>query len=245
VNLPRRRYVQQASDEGFGLPELLVSMAVFSIVVAVLSAVFVNTIDTVRFVSTKTATTADARIAMEAMTRSLRVAIVPDGVPSAIVEADAEHIVFYASLNRGTTQTASKPTRVTYAYDSATRCLTETQVRAVSNPDPSQSSTISFVWPGFGITKCLIKTNTPPRFDFFDDGRILQDDGLTTVVPLTVPSGGWDVTDTSDLAALNTVVSIQMFINVQDPNAPDVNGMLATDRVTLANVLAAQNLENG
>jgi prepilin-type N-terminal cleavage/methylation domain-containing protein len=244
MSLTRCNKNRKAYDEGFGLPELLVSMAVFGVVAAAMSAVFVNTIDTVRFVSTNTATTADARIAMEAMTRSLRVAIAPSGVQSAIVEADEDHIVFYSSLNRGTSQTDSKATRVTYVYDSSTRCLAERQDRAVSNPDSSERATVPYVWPSAGTTKCLIRTNAPPRFDYFDDGRIVGGDGVTTVAPLTLPGGGWDADENSDLAALKSVISIQMSINVQDPDAVDVNGMLVTDRVTLVNVLTARDLES-
>ena len=145
---PRSRSFRQASDEGFGLPELLVSMAIFGVVIAAIAAVFANSIETVRFVSTKTATTADARTAMEAMTRSLRVAIAPTGHASAIVEADADHIVFYSSLKRATNQTAERATRMTYAYDPSTHCLTERQVGAKVNTDSSQSATIPFVWTG-------------------------------------------------------------------------------------------------
>ena len=242
---PRSRTVGQTSDEGFGLPELLVSMAVFSIVIAAIAAVFANSIETVRFVSTKSATTADTRIAMEAMTRSLRVAIAPTGVPSAIDEADANHIIFYSSLKRATNQTAVKATRVTYAYDPSTRCLTERQVRATVNPNGSEIATIPFVWTGAGTIRCLIRTNAPPRFDYFDDGRIIGDDGVTTVAPLTVPGDGWDITDSSEEVALNSIVSVQMSLNVQDPDAVDINGTLATDRVTLVNVLAARDLLSG
>ena len=48
--VPRPRHRADSADAGFGLPELLVSMTVFSIVIAAMTAVFVNTIDSVRFV---------------------------------------------------------------------------------------------------------------------------------------------------------------------------------------------------
>lgn len=235
----RRR---RTGDEGYGLPELLVSMALFGIVIAAVSAVFVNAIDSVRFVSTKTATTADARIAMEAMTRSLRVAIQPTGLETALAEADDDRIVFYSSMDRGTGQTADSPTRVTYEYDPTSRCLEETQVVASVNPDASERDTIPLVWTGAGTSKCLIETNAPPQFDYFDDGRIVGADGVTAVSPLMVPGGGWEADDgASDRTALSSVVSIQMSLNVQDPDAVDINGTLARDRVTLTNVLTARS----
>lgn len=223
-------------DSGFGLPELLVSMAVFGIVVAAVSAVFVNTIDSVRFVSTKTATTADVRIAMEAMTRSIRVAITPKGEAAAIVEAESDRIVFYSSLNRGSGQTAARPTRMTYEYDPTTGCLEEIQV--VATDRVPADSTRPFEWTGAGTTKCLIETNAPPQLEYYDDGRIMDDDvsPAVPVMPLALSSGILPAGD------FEGVVSIQMSLNVQDPDVGDVNGTLAVDRVTLANVQAALNL---
>ena len=244
MKLPRLRHARQASDKGFGLPELLVSMVVFGIVVAAIAAVFVNSIDTVRFVSTKTATTADARIAMEAMTRSLRVAIAPTGVPSAIVEADSAHIVFYSSLKRESAQAAKMATRMTYGYDQSKHCLEERQVRAMVNPDSSQSTTMPYVWPTANeTTRCLIRTNAPPRFDYFDAGRILEDDGVTEIAPLSMPPNGWNISNSAHHVALNSIVSVQISLNVQDPAALDINGTAATDRVTLVNVLVARDLD--
>ena len=219
-------------------------MSVFGIVVAAMAAVFANSIESVRFVSTKTATTADSRIAMEAMTRSLRVAITPTGVPSAIIEADSSHIVFYSSLKRTSTQTAKRATRMTYRYDQGKRCLEERKVRSTVNPDGSQSTTVPYVWPAANeTTRCLIRTNAPPRFDYFYDGRIPEDDGVSEVVPLTVPAGGWNVTDSVHQVALNSIVSVQISLNVQDPAALDIHGTVATDRVTLVNVLVARDLD--
>lgn len=229
------RHRRARDDRGVGLPELLVSMAVFSIVVAAVGAVFVNTIDSVRFASTKTATTADARIAMEAMTRSIRVAVIPTGEDAAILTAEDGRLDFYASLDRGPGQTSARPTRVTYSYNSATRCLEERQVLATDRVPPNPAR--PFVWSGAGTTKCLIETNAAPRFAYFADGRIIDDD-VTPAVPvpkLATPAGVLPAGD------LDEVVSVQMEIDVLNPGATDINGTLAVDRVALANVQYANS----
>lgn len=213
-------------DEGVGLPELLVSMAMFGIVVAALGAVFVGLLDTTRIASTRTATTADARIAMEAMTRSLRVAIVPPGEEAAITVSEPNRVQFYSSLARGPGQDSARPTRVTYVYDAGSGCVNETQVLAdgpVAGP---------FTWPGGGTTKCLIRTSSPPVFTYYTAGTIEQLDG--TVVAPIVPT-------TPDQRA--TVVSVEAALDVQDPDQADINGVIARDRVTLSNVISTNASE--
>lgn len=220
-------------DDGVSLTELLISMGVFSVVMAAVLAVFVNTIDSVRFVSTKTSTTADARIAMEALTRTIRVAVIPKGEPAALVDAQDGQVAFYSSLNRGAAQSPARPTLVTYRYDPTTSCLLETQVAATTlvPANPAQP----FEWPGLGTTRCLIKTSAAPLFEYFDDGRITGDDG-SEVQPLATPSGALPS------ASLGAVISIQISLSVQAPGAVDVQGTQVRDRVTLANVQSALNL---
>lgn len=230
----QRLRARQRSDDGVGLPELLVSMIVFAIVMAAVVAVFTNTIDIVRFVSTKTSTTADASIAMEAMTRSIRVAVIPTGESAAIVSAQPGRLVFYSSLNRGAGQTGVRPTRVTYAYNAGTGCLQETQVPATDSAVPGRP----FVWTSAGTTKCLIRTAAAPEFVFFADGRVVGSDGTTPVAPLPMTAG------VLPADSLDDVVSIQMSLTVTDPAAVDVRGTRVTDRVTLANVLFGPSTES-
>lgn len=210
-----------------GLPELLVSMVVFSVVTAAVSAVFVGIITTSRTASVRTGTTADARIAMEAMTRSLRVAVIPTGEPAAITVADPTRVQLYSSLQRGAGQVAGRPTRVTYAYDAGTRCVTETQVPAADSGNPARP----FVWTAAGTTKCLIRTNAAPSFTYYAKGSITNADG-TTVAPLLPTSE----------ALRATVVSIEPALDVQDPGGADIAGVIARDRVTLVNVATALSI---
>lgn len=221
-------------DSGLSLTELLVTMMVFGILAVVLGSVFNNTMRTVRFVSAKTSTTADTRIAMESMSRALRVALTPQGQPSAFVSAGPNSVTFYSSLARGAGQTADLPTRVTFDYVAATGCLRQTQVLAVPTGVPATP----LAWTGASTSTCLIRTYTAPTFDYFDDGRLVRDDG-TTVNPLTIPAGGFSSSSSPDVMA--SIVSVQVALNVQDPSVTDVRGVQARDRVTLTNVLAAKN----
>jgi type II secretory pathway pseudopilin PulG len=228
-----------SEDGGLGLPEVLVSMAMFGIVMAALGAVFTGTIDVVRFAQTKNSTTADVRIAMEAMTRTVRVAIRPEGEATALLDARANRIQFYTSLVRGAGQTQSRPTLVTYEVDPATNCLNETQVPATTNPG-ADIATRPFVWTALGTTKCLIRTYAPPTFEYYDSGSLFQDDQVTVIAPVPLPPAGASLA----LGQRKTVVSVQVSLNVQDPKNTDINGVLARDRVTLSNVLTALKAGN-
>lgn len=222
-------------DSGLSLAELLLSMAVFGIVLTAVAAVLLNTLQTTRYAQVKTATTADTRIAMEAMTRTLRVALVPAGEPSAFVLADTDEVAFYSSLSRGPGQNSERPTLVTYTYDSTSGCLNERQVLAVPTGNPLRP----LQWTGAATTSCLIRTFTPPSFSYFDDGRLTEDDG-SAVAPLAVPADGFSSSRAA--AAMGTIISVEISVDLQDPDAVEVNGVQARDRVTLSNVQTALNL---
>lgn len=212
-------------DTGLGLPELLVTMAVFGVLLLALGSVLVSLLGVSRTATVKTATTADARIAMEAMTRSLRVAILPSGEASAVTVSEPNRVQFFASLDRAAGQNSERATQVTYAY--AAPCVTETQVLATPNPDPDPATVAArpFVWTGPGTTRCLIRTSAPPVFTYYTDGSITRADG-TVVAPVTPTTA----------TERDLVVSVQIALEVRDPERGDVNGVLARDRVTMTNL---------
>lgn len=221
-------------DAGAGLPELLVTMALFAVLASAVGGVFIAATSSVRTATTKNATTADARLAMEVLSRTARVAVRPTGQPSALVEARQDALVLFASLDRGAGQDTSTPTRVSFTHDAATGCLNETQVLAQANT-ASDAATNPLVWPGAGTTRCLIRTTTAPTFDYFDVGTLHDPATGAPAARIEVPATGLDV-----LARLR-VVSVQVSLTVTDPQAPDVAGVVARDRVTLTNVLAERS----
>jgi len=51
----------------------------------------------------------DARVAMEAVTRTLRVAYKPKAAPSAVLRAEPNRVQFYALLNRTGSPSLAEP----------------------------------------------------------------------------------------------------------------------------------------
>jgi type II secretory pathway pseudopilin PulG len=198
------------------LVELLVAMFVTGILLAGVATVFAGTLNGVRTVNTKTSTTADARISMEAITRTLRVAYKPTGKTSAIALATDHTLSFYALLNR-TGVAGATPLPAFIEYDWAGNCLTEAKT-------PGRINAVgALVWDTGRTSKCLARTTIPPDFGYYPDS--------VTSTPLPVPSGG--------LASLpsQTVDSIEITVTVKDPGNPTVGGVPIVSRVTLINVL--------
>lgn len=225
---PARDRARRSPDAGMSVVETVVAMSIASILLAGIATVFIGSLQVVRVVTAKTATTADARIGMEAMTRSMRVAVRPDGLSSALVSATGSTVSFYALLNRTGGTSAPTPTLVAYAWDGT--CLNQslTTASAVANPPASGPF---YTWPTTNrTTTCLLRTTTAPTFTYFASG-LLSSGGVATA-PLTVPAGGLDT------ATLPTVQSIGISLTAKDATAAGVNGVTMVDRVTLTNVVA-------
>lgn len=246
-------------DEGSTLVELLVVMVLTTVVLAAVGTVFVSTTRGVRETQVRTSTQADARTAMEAMSRSLRVAVAPPrGAPTGpssstpvagpFTSASPTSVTFYANLQRTAVSFATSgpttapvvranlqaPWLITFAYDSTRSCVTETRTPAVVNTG-SNASTVPYTWPASSsTTKCLARTTTPPSFSYFTSGVIAA--GGATPAPITQTSSAATLTP----AEAGSVVSVGISVVVRDPSAVDLPPTTTTDRVTLVNVLASQ-----
>jgi hypothetical protein len=165
---------------------------------------------------------------MEAMTRSLRVATRPDGLPSAFATADAHAVAFYALLNRtGTDATADlAPTLVEYSYDGT--CLREAQTPGTLLSSPPDGGPY-YSWSTGRTEKCLLRTTTAPTFAYYTTPVLAT--GGVDVTPVTVPVGGLSP------AVSATVVSVQITLVVKDADNPDLPGVTNLSRVTLTNVV--------
>lgn len=217
----RRR---RSRDAGLSLVELMVTMAISSIVLAGVSTVFIGAVRTLRSVQAQTSSSADARIGMEAITRSLRVAIRPEGQPSALVSATSNGITFFAMINRtgADTTAALTPTKIAYAYDAGTACLNETRTPA--------SGAAPYVWTTGSTTRCLLRSTVAPTFAYYTTPVLAT--GGVDIAPLTVPGGGLAA------AELLTVQSIQVTLVVKDPANPTLPGVTSLSRITLTNVIS-------
>jgi prepilin-type N-terminal cleavage/methylation domain-containing protein len=204
-----------ADDAGMTLVELLVAMFVTSILLAGLATVFTGTLGAVRTVNVKTSTTADGRIAMEAMTRTIRVAYQPSDQSSALILATSSKLSFYALLNRTGVNTAIPLTSL-IEYDWDGTCITEAQT-----PGRTNSAGV-VVWDTGRVSKCLARTSVAPTFAYYTSGN--------SSAALVVPSAGLIDADRQ------LVVSIQVSVTVKDAANPSVTGVTVSDRITLINV---------
>lgn len=222
------RILRRRDDQGMSLVELSVTMLIAGIVLAAVGAVFVAAADVVRTTGSQTSTAADARIGMEAMTRSLRVAIRPDGLSSAFETADTGQVAFYALLNRTGTDAPEElaPTLVEYSYDGT--CVLEAQTPGTALASPPSGGPY-YSWTTGRTEKCLLRTTQAPTFAYYDTPVLAT--GGTDVSPLTVPSGGLST------ATSATVVSVQVTLVAKDAQNPDLPGVTNLSRVTLTNVV--------
>lgn len=176
-----RSTARTARDEGgFSLPELLVAMALTSILLAALAGIFTSNLRTTSRISAKVTATADARLAVDTMSRRLRVAVAPDATQAAFATTDPRSVTFYASLvgtaagGVTTRATDPKPTKVEYSVVPATfsgqttTCLREVLTPAVGSAAP-------YTYPAAGAkSRCLaygaLNADGAPLFTYFQSG---------------------------------------------------------------------------
>jgi hypothetical protein len=212
-------------------------MLIIGVLAAAVGTVTVGSFRAVRTATVKISTGADARLAMEVLSRTLRVAVLPTGETSAITVGSYDAISFYALLSRTASTAAPLPTFVEYYRDSASNCLMEAQTPAHVLTVPAGTSI--YGWDAAGRTvHCVARTTqvpsaTNPWFSYYTTGQLIS--GGAQTVPLTVPAGGLL------LAARQSVRSVAVSLTVTDPNNPTITGVSDKVRVTLGNV----SLSNG
>jgi hypothetical protein len=199
-------------DAGSSLVELSVAVVVASLLMACVTGVFLGGLRTIRSVDLSTSSVADARLAMETVSRTLRVAYQPPSASAAVVSATPSSLSFWALLNGGVpSATEPAPTLVEYSYDG--RCLEQTRTRA-----------------GVTATSCLVRTARAPVFTYYPTGAL--DTGGAPAAPI-------DATPSVRTADLGSIQSVQVAVTVQNPDHPESAGVPVTVQVTLANVVAA------
>jgi hypothetical protein len=193
--------------------ELAVTVLVAAVLLTAVGTVFVGTLRAVRAVNVSTSSVADARRAMEAVSRTLRVAYRPLTAPTAVVTATPGRVAFWASLNRtgGPVAAEPPPTLVEYSYDGT--CLNERQTR-------SGSSTVT----------CLVRTTRAPVFTYYPSGALTTAGAAVAQIPAS------PAVASADLARIQ---SVEVALTVQDRAHPDTPGVPVVVRVTLQNVAAA------
>ena len=223
---------RRQSDRGASLVELTVVLAIAGVLLAGVSASVVEMLGAVRTVTVTTSTVPDLRTSVEAVTRTLRVAYQPPGMPasqaSALVTATPTALSFYALLNRtGADSTAQPlPMLVEYAWDGTCFNQALTPARVLSSPPAGGPL---YAWDTGRTVTCLLRTTQPPSFTYYSKGAI--DVNGVTVPPLATPSTGLD------LQTRKTVQGVQVALAGDIPSGS--RRLPLSARVTLQNIVAA------
>jgi len=223
---------RRQSDRGASLVELTVVLAIAGVLLAGVSATVVEMLGAVRTVTVTTSTVPDLRTSVEAVTRTLRVAYQPPGMPasqaSALVTATPTALSFYALLNRtGADSTAQPlPMLVEYAWDGTCFNQALTPARVLSSPAAGGPL---YAWDTGRTVTCLLRTTQPPSFTYYSKGAI--DVNGVIVPPLATPSTGLD------LQTRKTVQGVQVALAGDIPSGS--RRLPLSARVTLQNIVAA------
>jgi prepilin-type N-terminal cleavage/methylation domain-containing protein len=116
--IPARRLL--ADERGFSLMELVVAMAIGSIVLTTLLGVFMNGMSNTTGVTDRIEATQRARIATDRVTTLLQAQVCVDGA-SPISDAQATTVTFTANIG----DVLADPVRYTFRYDTASKTLWE------------------------------------------------------------------------------------------------------------------------
>jgi len=217
----------ERGERGYSVGELVVTMVVAALVLAGLGTVVISLTRGTTTVTATTRSSADVRLALEAMSRMLRVAFRPPGEPSAIVAADAGTVSFYALVDRTNGGTPPPPVLLTYSWDSTTGCLRETRTAGRRLSAVSATGSL-YAWDATPAATCLLWTTTGPVFSYAANGALTSAGG--DPAPLSIPTGGLSLT------ARQTVQSVGVRVSGSPPARGPV--VAASTRVTLQNVVA-------
>jgi prepilin-type N-terminal cleavage/methylation domain-containing protein len=208
-------------DEGLTLVELMVSMAITSLILALGGIMLVSTLRQRAFSDDRATSQADARLIVERVSRDLRVAVPPpDGSSkSAFAYLSNQKIIFY-SMAGGATPVISK---ITYEVDPTSKCLRRTTIQQVGTTFPTASA----------VTRCLapalINTGGETLFSFFR----LRTDATSSPTQITPPTGGYSTP--GDEAAMKVVASLRLTLWVQAQGSSSSARTTVDQWVTLIN----------
>ncbi len=167
LNLMNKR-LQDRQDEGFTLVELLVVMAILTMLMGAVTTTMITTQRSVADDSSRLGNAGQAIVASEAITKTLRTAILPRQLEgtcttcdvAAFISGDARRMSFYANLNNngvvdGSGYTTDGPVKVSYAVSTAGD-LTET----VQRPDAHLPNDFNFTWCNPALSSCAKSVRT-------------------------------------------------------------------------------------
>jgi prepilin-type N-terminal cleavage/methylation domain-containing protein len=212
-------------DGGFTLTEMVVVMFILGIVLAAVQTTLLMTQKTVGVNNMRLTQTMQAKTAIEAMSRTLRTAVLPSQLngtcgscsTAAFIQGTANSVQFYANINND--KNIIGPSRVTYSV-AGNGDLTET----IQAPNAHAATDYNYQYCTPSAT-CVVPTRvlahfvqtTKPLLTYYDkNGTVFTDTTLTAV----------------ELAGVD---SIDLFLQVQAAANQTLTSTTLTERVTLPN----------
>lgn len=220
-------------DGGYSLIEMMVVVGILSLILAMALGMLITITKLQGQNAARINQSQDGKVAVEAMSKSLRTAVLPKQLSAtctgcdvaAFINGNVRSVQFYANLNNDytatldpSTITTNGPSKVSYAVDSS-GVLTESFRR----PDPHRADNFNYQYSCVaGSAGCVVSSRVIARgvsttqtlFTYYD-----RNGGL-----LTPPLAG------DDLASVN---SVDITLSVQ--SAPNVQASDVVTRVTLPN----------
>ena len=179
------------------LVELLMTSLVSMVVLAAVGVLVTGTLQATSRASTQVAATAEARSALDVMTRRLRVGVRPASGASIFSSATATSVSFSASLSTPGTTTDPAPSTVSYSVDTGRRCLKETITTAA----------------GAVRESCLAYgTTTTPTFSYYQVAKRPTPDrpspSPAPTTPLPLGTSGLSSADLARVGAVEIAMSV-------------------------------------
>jgi prepilin-type N-terminal cleavage/methylation domain-containing protein len=211
-----------AGQGGFTLVEMIVVTVILGVVLAAVQTTLIMTNKTVGQNASRVDQTQQAKTAVDAMSKSLRTAVLPALLgcqtcdTTAFIQGSANSVSFYANLNNDTN--AIGPSRVSYTVN-PNGDLVET----IQPPDAHAANNYSYTYctpgPGCAVLTRVLARRVPTSLAVF---TYYDANGAVVAPPLTA-------------ATLAQVNSIDLVVKVQDTNGGTPPATTFVTRVSLPN----------
>lgn len=239
----RRAFPAHRDQRGTSLTEMLVSMMVFSVLIAAVGTLVIGFTRSNAESISRQDQVDSARVVVETMSKKLRTAVMPSQLTTTCTLCTQDAFVigrdfsvqFYANINNP--KNSVGPSRVTYTL-TTTGPAAGTLVEKVQVPEDNEPSANGYEYcdaeaapAGSECSKRLttrtlatgVQSNTGPMLAFYD----------STGARLTPPANGSLTAD-----ELSRVLAVELVVSVQAQNATRVDPTTYIQRVTLPNAQA-------
>lgn len=221
-------------DAGFTLVELLAAMAIFSILMALVSAALLSGMTSVSHLAQRSEQQASDRVVSETISRILRYAVGPERARAAFESVSATSLVFYSAS--GFAGSNDRPNRIEVRFDPATDLVVLTVTPPMLNPDADSSiaSADSWTWPSAGANSRVLMRSTNGQSPIAFSVR-LRCFKTTPACPVRAPG----TVITTALLPANALDEFEneyvesVVLSVGDPDYPD---NLVTQQVRMQNL---------